>query len=199
MGSFVDRMRMLAIGLGAPGLFIVAFLDSSFLSLPEIADLLVIYMVTRHKNRLIAYVVATTAGSLLGCLVMYYVGKKGTDAVGRRRVSGPRMERTLKRLRKHGMMAVLVPSILPPPMPFKIFVLLAGAADISVGKFTAAVLVGRGFRYLALGLLAERYGDVAIEYVHAHAVGVSLAAVGVLVAGFGGYLWFIKARDAKRR
>lgn len=199
MGGFVDRMRALAIGLGAPGLFIVAFLDSSFLSLPEIADLLVVYMVARHKHRLAEYVLATTLGSLLGCLVMYYIGKKGTDAVGRGRMSGPRIERTLRQLRKHGMMAVLVPSILPPPMPFKIFVLLAGAADISVGKFAAAVVVGRGFRYLALGLLAERYGDVAIEYVHAHAVGVSLAAVGVLLAGFGGYLWFIKAREAKRR
>jgi len=199
MGGFFDRMRTLAIGLGAPGLFLVAFLDSSFLSLPEIADLLVIYMVTRHKGRLLEYVVATTMGSLLGCLVMYYIGKKGTDAVGRGRVSGPRMERTLKQLRKHGVMAVLVPSILPPPMPFKIFVLLAGAADISVGKFAAAVVVGRGFRYLALGLLAERYGDVAIEYVHAHTVGVSLAAVGILLAGFGAYLWFIKARTAKRR
>src|SRR5436190_2475322 len=174
MGSFVDRMRALAIALGAPGLFIVAFLDSSFLSLPEIADLLVIYMVTRHKARMIEYVVATTAGSLLGCLVMYYVGKKGTDAFGRRKLAGPRMERTLKRLQKHGMMAVLVPSILPPPMPFKIFVLMAGAAGISVGKFAAAVAIGRGFRYLALGLLAVRYGDVAIEYVHDHAVAVSL-------------------------
>jgi len=192
-------MRTIAIGLGAPGLFLVAFLDSSFLSLPEVADLLVIYMVTRHKAHMIAYVAATTAGSLLGCLVMYYVGKKGTDAVGRRRFSGPRMERTLKRLQKHGMMAVLVPSILPPPMPFKIFVLMAGAAGISVGKFAAAVAIGRGLRYLALGLLAERYGDVAIDYVHEHAVVVSLAAAGVLAVGFGGYLWFSRAKPAKRR
>jgi membrane protein YqaA with SNARE-associated domain len=199
MGSFVDRMRALAIGLGAPGLFLVAFLDSSFLSLPEVADLLVIYMVTRNKGRLFEYVLATTVGSLLGCLVMYYVGKKGTDALGRGKVSGPRMERALAQLQKYGVMAVLVPSILPPPMPFKIFVLLAGAAGISVGKFAAAIAIGRGFRYLALGLLAVRYGDVAIEYVNSHAVGVSLTIVGVLLVGFGAYLWFIKARGAKRR
>src|SRR5262249_28602628 len=162
---------------GAPGLFVIAFLDSSFLSLPEIADLLVVYLVTQHKARLFEYVIATTAGSLVGCLVMYYLGKKGTDAVGRSRMSGPRMERTLATLQKHGMMAVLVPSILPPPMPFKVFVLLAGAAGISVGKFASAVLIGRGLRYLALGLLAERYGDVAIEYVHRNAATVSLVAV----------------------
>lgn len=197
--GFVDRLRALAIGLGAPGLFVVAFLDSSFLSLPEIADLLVVYMVTRHKGRMLEYVIATTVGSLLGCLVMYYVGKKGTDAVGRKRMSGPRMEKTLATLQKHGMMAVLVPSILPPPMPFKIFVLLAGAAGISVAKFTSAVLIGRGFRYLALGLLAERYGDVAMDYMHRNAVTVSLAVAAVLIVGFGLYLWWGKAQATRNR
>src|SRR5437867_10203781 len=116
MDRFVDRIRALALVFGAPGLFVVAFLDSSFLSLPEIADLLVVYMVTRHKTRVFEYVIATTAGSLLGCLVMYYIGKKGTDAVGRRRISGARMQRTLATLQRHGMMAVLIPAILPPPM-----------------------------------------------------------------------------------
>jgi membrane protein YqaA with SNARE-associated domain len=199
MRRFVERLSALAIGLGAPGLFLIAFLDSSFLSLPEVADLLVVYMVTRHKARMLEYVIATTVGSLLGCLIMYYIGKKGTDAVGRNRMSGPRMERTLATLRKHGMLAVLVAAILPPPMPFKIFVLLAGAADISVTKFGAAILLGRGFRYLALGLLAERYGDAAIEYMHRNGVTVSLVAIGVLLAGFGVYLWVSKAKTAKNR
>ena len=197
--GFVDRLRALAIGLGAPGLFVVAFLDSSFLSLPEIADLLVVYMVTRHKARMLEYVIATTAGSLLGCLVMYYIGKKGTDVVGHGRMSGPRMEKTLATLQRHGMMAVLVASILPPPMPFKVFVLLAGAAGISVAKFTSAVLIGRGVRYLALGLLAERYGDVAIDYVHRNAATVSLVAAAVLVLGFGLYLWYGRARPGGGR
>src|ERR1051326_8072221 len=91
MGGFVDRLRVLAIGLGAPGLFIVAFVDSSFLSLPPVADLLVVYMVTRHKSQMIVYVLCATIGSLAGCLIMYFIGKKGTDAVGRNRMSGPRV------------------------------------------------------------------------------------------------------------
>ena len=174
MGVFFDRMRTLAIGLGAPGLFLVAFLDSSFLSLPEIADLLVIYMVTRHKGRLFEYVVATTMGSLLGCLVMYYIGKKGTDAVGRGRASGPRMERTLKQLRKHGVMAVLVPSILPPPMPFKIFILLAGVAGVPAPTFAIALVLGRGLRYGGEALLAMFYGDRVAEFIKANFATVSL-------------------------
>ena len=201
MGGFVDRLRVLAIGLGAPGLFIVAFLDSSFLSLPEIADLLVVYMVTRHKSEMIVYVLCTTIGSMAGCLIMYFIGKKGTDAVGSNRMSGPRMDRTLATLRRHGMMAVLVASILPPPMPFKVFVLLAGAAGISVAKFTSAVFIGRGFRYLLLGLLAVRYGDAALEYVKRNAVTVSLVAAVVLLAGFAAYLWWgrVKAGTANGR
>src|SRR5438552_3591512 len=199
MGGFVDRLRVLAIGLGAPGLFVVAFLDSSFLSLPEIADLLVVYMVTRHKSQMIVYVLCTTIGSLAGCLVMYFIGRKGTDALARGRFGGARAERTMATLRRHGMIAVLVASILPPPMPFKVFVLLAGAAGISVTKFASAVLLGRGFRYLALGLLAERYGDTAIDYMHRNAVTVSLVAVGALAAGFVVYLVWTTAQSAKTR
>ena len=191
--GFVDRLRVLAIGLGAPGLFIVAFLDSSFLSLPEVADLLVVYMVTRHKSEMIVYVLCTTIGSVAGCLIMYFIGRKGTDALARGR-AGARAEGTLATLRRHGMMAVLVASILPPPMPFKVFVLLSGAAGISVAKFTSAVFVGRGLRYLVLGLLAVRYGDAALEYVKRNAVTVSLVAVAALVCGFGAYLWWSRGR-----
>jgi membrane protein YqaA with SNARE-associated domain len=77
MGRFVQRIQMLAMALGAPGIFLVAFLDSSILSLPEIADLLVIWMVTYNRSRIVIYIVAATLGSLLGCLLLYGIGKKG--------------------------------------------------------------------------------------------------------------------------
>src|SRR5437764_1489716 len=126
MSGFADRLRALALALGAPGLFIIAFLDSSFLSLPEIADLLVVYMVTRHKARMLVYVVATLLGSMAGCLVMYFIGRKGGEALVRKRFASANIERTMASLRRHGVMAVLIPSLLPPPAPFKVFVLLAG-------------------------------------------------------------------------
>jgi uncharacterized membrane protein YdjX (TVP38/TMEM64 family) len=96
-------------------------------------------------------------------------------------------------------MTVLIPSILPPPAPFKIFVLLAGVAGIRPAQFTAAILIGRGARYLLLGLLAIRYGDRTIAYVEAHVVMVSLVTVGVLAVGFVVYLLLNNARDAKSR
>ena len=62
-------------------------------------------------------------------------------------------------------MAVLIPSLLPPPSPFKIFVLLAGVVGISVARFATAIAIGRGIRYVALGYLAVRYGSRAGAYL----------------------------------
>src|SRR5262245_28077752 len=177
MGRIVDRIRVAALALGAPGLFAIAFLDSSFLSLPEIADLMVIYMVTHHKARMIVYAISATLGSLSGCLVMYYLGRKGGDALVSKRFTTRNIERAKASLQRHGVMTVLIPSLLPPPAPFKVFVLLAGVAHIDIRKFVLAVALGRGARYLALGLLAVRYGDRALAYMHANSMKVSLIPV----------------------
>ena len=188
MGRFVNWIRLVALPLGAPGLMLVSFLDSSVLSLPEVADLLVIWMVTQHKGRLLLYVASATIGSVAGCLVLYYIGRKGGEALMRKRFHAASVDRTLAAFRRHGVMAVLIPSILPPPAPFKIFVLLAGVADISVARFTIALTIGRGARYLVEGLLALWYGDRALAYIHAHGIGASLVVVGLLVAGMAAYL-----------
>jgi membrane protein YqaA with SNARE-associated domain len=199
MGDFAARLRALALTLGAPGLFIIAFLDSSFLSLPEIADLLVVYMVTRHKSRMLVYVVATLLGSMAGCLVMYFIGRKGGEALVRKRFATANIERTMASLRRHGLMAVLIPSLLPPPAPFKIFVLLAGVAGINVRQFVAAIAIGRGGRYLLLGVLAVEYGDRAMAYMREHALEASVIAAGLLLVVFVAYLWFTRAQGQKDR
>jgi membrane protein YqaA with SNARE-associated domain len=196
MGSFADRIRALALVLGAPGLFLVAFLDSSFLSLPEIADLLVVYMVTKRPALVLWYALAATGGSLAGCLVMYYLGRKGGEALVRKRFGGGSVDRAMGSIRRFGLLAVLVPAILPPPAPFKVFVLLAGAAGITPGRFTTAVIIGRGARYLAMGFLAVKYGEAALTYMREHSGAVALGTVGVLAAGAGAYvLWALFRRQ----
>jgi membrane protein YqaA with SNARE-associated domain len=187
MGRFIHSIQALALAWGAPGILLVAFLDSSILSLPEIADLLVIWMVTMHPARFALYVTSATLGSLLGCLALYYIGKGG-ETLFRKRISTHRYESTLNAFRRHGVMAVLVPSLLPPPAPFKPFVLLAGVAEISVAKFTTAILIGRGARYFLEGLLALWYGERAMAYIRAHGVEVAIAAIVVLGLGFVIYL-----------
>jgi membrane protein YqaA with SNARE-associated domain len=199
MGRIVRRLRALALALGAPGLFLVAFIDSSFLSLPEAVDLLVLGMVVRQKSMLLLYVASATLGSLAGCLVLYYLGRKGGEALARKHFATAKVDRAMAAIRRHGTMAVLVPSILPPPMPLKIFLLLAGGAGISATRFSMAILIGRTIRYLALGLLAVEYGDHAVAYLMEHGTEVSLVVVGVLSAGFAGYLVWTKARTASRR
>ena len=197
MGRILDRVQVLALALGAPGLFLVALLDSSVLSLPEIADLLVIWMVVQHKERLVLYALSATAGSLGGCLMLYYIGRKGGDALVRKRFRSAAVDRALASFQRFGVVTVLIPSILPPPAPFKIFVLLAGAARIRVGQFAVAIAIGRAARYFTEGLLALWYGDRAMAFVHEHATTVSLSLAGLLAVALAGYILWGKTRGTK--
>jgi membrane protein YqaA with SNARE-associated domain len=199
MGRFGEWVRGVALGLGAPGLYLVAFLDSSFLSLPEITDLLVVWMVTRNEQLMGLYVVAATLGSITGCLLMYYIGRKGGEPLLRKRFAPERVDRALAAFDRFGVLVVLIPSILPPPAPFKIFVLLSGVAGIGLIKFVVAIAIGRGARYLTLGILAIKYGEAAMTYVRENGVVVALVVVGLLVAGLVGYLLWSKAQRAKHR
>jgi membrane protein DedA with SNARE-associated domain len=112
----------------------------------------------------------------------------------RKRFSGKRVERGMALYQRHGLLAVVVPSLLPPPTPFKLFVLLAGAAKVSPWKFGMAVVIGRGIRYFGQGYLAVLYGEAAIELVREHsvAVGISLAAAALAIGA--GYYYYAKRR-----
>ena len=137
---------------------------------------------------------ATVAGSVAGCLVMHAIGRKGGDALVRKRFAGARVERAMASLQRHGVMAVLIPSLLPPPAPFKLFVLLAGVVGISAGRFAFAIAIGRSLRYFALGFLAVKYGARATTYMREHGTTVSLIVVGVLAAAFVVVVLWRKAR-----
>jgi membrane protein YqaA with SNARE-associated domain len=199
MGRIVGRIRALAMALGAPGLFLVAFLDSTFLPLPGATDVMLIVMVTRHKEFVVWYILAAIVGSIAGCLVMHAIGKRGGEALVRKRFTGEKSERAMASLQRHGVMAVLIPSLLPPPAPFKIFVLLAGVVGISATRFAAAIAIGRGVRYVTLGLLAVKYGSRATAFVGEHGTAAALAVVGVLATGLAASLVWTKVRGRKNR
>jgi membrane protein YqaA with SNARE-associated domain len=180
-------------------LFIVAVLDSSVLSLPEINDILVVFMVTRHTTRLVLYAGAATLGSIVGSLALYAIGRKGGEAVLRRRFSVQRSDRAMAFIQKYGVMAIIIPSLLPPPMPFKMFVLLSGVARIPMPRFVGAVAIGRGTRYFGEGLLALRYGDQTMTFLHDHSRTVALVLGAGLAVGLAVYVLAGKARAAKGR
>ena len=196
MARIVSWVQAFALSVGGPGLFLIAFLDSSFLSLPEINDILVIVMVIENKPLMPYYALMATTGSVAGCLLLYAIGRRGGEALLRRRFGGPRLERAMELSRKYGVLAVAVPAILPPPAPFKVFILLAGVAKVPLLSFSLAVAFGRGFRYFGEGWLAVQYGEAAIELLEQNGrlVAFVLAAV-VLVAGGVYLLWYTRRRS----
>jgi membrane protein YqaA with SNARE-associated domain len=179
-----------AISIGGVGLFVIGFLDSSFLSFPEINDFLVIVMVTHHPHMMLYYATMATLGSIAGCLTLYFVARKGGEGLVQKRFKGGTIEWGTNLMRKYGAMALLVPALLPPPAPFKIFVLLAGVAAVPVRTFIIAIAVGRGVRYFGEGILAVLWGERAMQYMNENGrtVGVWFGGL-VVLAGAGYYLW----------
>ncbi|MDA1093405.1 MAG: VTT domain-containing protein [Acidobacteria bacterium] len=179
MSRLVTWIEAFAASLGGPGLFVVAFLDSSFISLPEINDVLVVMMVARDETLMPYYAAMATSGSVCGCLVLYAIGRRGGEVLLRKRFGGPRLDRAMHWFRRLGVLAVLIPALLPPPAPFKVFVLLSGVTRMPLALFGGAVAVGRGVRYFGEGALAVRYGDEAISLLETHGASVSLVVAGV--------------------
>jgi membrane protein YqaA with SNARE-associated domain len=191
--AFLDAVQEWAESVGGLGLFVIAALDSSFLSFPQVNDLLIIYLSTRTPALMPYYAAVTTAGSLVGCFVLYGFAWRGGEVFLRKRFSGKRVERGLALYQRHGLLAVVVPSLLPPPTPFKLFVLLAGAARVSPWRFGLAIAIGRGIRYFGQGYLAVLYGERATQLVQEHgaAVGVGLA---VLALVLGALYFYVASR-----
>ncbi len=182
MKTVLAWIKAFAAAIGGPGLFIIAFLDSSFLSFPQVNDLLVVSMVVQHPYWMPYYAAMATAGSVAGCLAIYYVARKGGDALVRRRFKGGLLERAHGLVERYGVLTLLVPAILPPPAPFKVFVLLAGASRMRVVPFVAAIAAGRGIRYFGIGLLTVWYGQRAMTFLEENGRITALAIAGAIVA-----------------
>lgn len=184
MSGVIASIQEWAAELGGVGLFIIALLDSSFLSFPQVNDLLVIVLSTKFPERMPYYAGMTTVGSLIGCFLLYGVARRGGEVFLRKRLKGRYIDRAIALYQRHGLLAVVVPALLPPPVPFKVFVVLAGAAAVSPVRFGIAVTIGRGIRYFSQGYLAVLYGEQAAEFMKAHGftIGIGLAVTAILIA-----------------
>jgi membrane protein YqaA with SNARE-associated domain len=194
MHRLVERIQGFALALGLPGVFLIAFLDSSFLSFPEVVDLVIVVAVTAEKERIIFYPLLATLGSTAGCFALYLVGAKGGEAFLRRRMHERHVDRALAVVQRHGLLTIIVPSLLPPPFPFKPFVLAAGVAGIRPIDFVLAVALGRGMRYYGEGLLAFFYGERATQFITKNAGPVSIGLAAVILAGGIAWIWIQKRR-----
>jgi membrane protein YqaA with SNARE-associated domain len=187
--------------LGAPGMFVVAFLDSSFVSIPEVNDIVIITASARHPGRAWLYVLTTTLGSVAGCLVLWALGRRGGEAFLVKRFGRARVDRTREVFRRWDVLALALPAVLPPPMPFKIFVLSAGVFDFPWRRFAITLFVARGLRYTAWAIGGVLYGDEALAALQrsdawfARNLPMVLAAAAVVVAA-GVAVWLIRKRRA---
>ena len=195
MQSLIKWVYGVALSLGGPGLFVVAFLDSSFISLPQINDLLVVLMVVRNKPLMPYYALMATAGSVAGCYVLYLIAERGGEAFLAKRVKRGHVERALALYRRRGVLALMVPAMLPPPAPFKLFVLLAGVAEVRPLPFVASIAIARGLRYLVIGALAVWYGDFALDMVREHGREAALWVVVLIVAA--AIAWWLLRRSSR--
>ena len=163
----------------------LAMCDSSFVSLPEVNDVLLMTFTINDPAGMVKYTLLTILGSVIGCALLYSVGRKGGETFLRRSFADEKLATIQRWYQRHGVLAVIVPSLLPPPTPFKIFVLSAGTFGISWPKFLTAVVIGRGIRYFSEGILALLYGSAAIQFVHDNygKIGFGLAVLIVATAG----------------
>ncbi len=176
--------------LGIWGVFLSGFLDSAFIGLP--IDVVVATYVYTDRTRMILYIVMASAGSSLGSLVMYWIGYKGGNALLRKRMSPERLQRIEAAFAKRQFLALMIPAMLPPPTPFKLFELAAAAFEMPVGKFLLSIFTGRCIRFLVISLLTLYFGPQFVHWSGAlfHHHFKWIAAVVVL----GGVVWYLLAR-----
>jgi membrane protein YqaA with SNARE-associated domain len=171
------------VTFGAAGLFGVALLDSALVPLPGGPDAVMLLLSTQSPQRMPLYALAATAGSVIGCLILYYLSRRA----GRRALDKfpPEKQARVKRwVDRYDVLSVLVASVLPPPFPFKLFVITAGVFRLSVLRFAAAVAAGRAFRFFLEGYFAVRYGDRAKDLLAEHYPTVGVTVAVLIVAAF---------------
>ncbi len=165
---------------GGWGLFAISFLDSSFLSFPLINDLLLIHLASQRPGKALIYALQCAAGSVLGAAIVYAVARGGGDLLWRKR-SPHKVSRVRQWLERNDFVAVAVASLLPPPVPFKLFAISAGVLRVSFLRFTLALAVGRGLRFAAGAYMGVRYGVRAETYLKENMGWASLGTVAFIV------------------
>jgi membrane protein YqaA with SNARE-associated domain len=176
LNTWKQKIVGFAGALGAPGLFLISFLDSSVLTFPVINDLLLIELSIEHPARMPLYALMAATGSVLGCVLLYFIARKGGEAFFHRK-AGERGAAIRDWVEENGFVGMLVAALLPPPTPFKFFVFAAGVFEVPLWSFTSAVALARAIRYFGIGYLAIRYGNDALPYLKGHKLQVTVVVV----------------------
>ncbi|MFZ0279262.1 MAG: VTT domain-containing protein [Candidatus Sulfotelmatobacter sp.] len=181
--------------LGIWGVFAIAFADSALLGMP--VDAIVAFYVYKDHRQLLFYVVMASLGSALGSIPLYVIGYLGGEKVLRKRISEERFQQIHRSFERHEFWALMFPGMLPPPMPFKIFVLGAAVFEMRFRDFMAAIFAGRFVRFLVLSLLTLWFGPQIVGLVGALFRRHFYWVLAVVV--LGGVIWLLRWRSKKAR
>jgi membrane protein YqaA with SNARE-associated domain len=179
----LNHITQYLVAFGPFGLFGIALLDSALIPLPGGPDAVMILLSTARPAWMPFYALAGTLGSVVGCVILYYISMKaGNRALNR--FSPEKRARVKELIDKYDVLSVLVASVLPPPFPFKLFVVSAGVFRLSLMRFAVAIGIGRAFRFLLEGYLAVRFGDHAGEMLKQYYPTIGLAVAFAVILGF---------------
>lgn len=182
-GHIVPWLKTTLPALGGVGIFCSSFIDSSFVPLPLVTDLLVMELSSLHPLRMSWYVAMAALGSLGGCVVIYWLAWKGGEAF-HPKTQGHSRQRIQRFVEQHPVACVFLPAVAPFPVPFKPFVIAQGMFQVPFVTFLLGTLAGRSVRFFIEGYLGVRYGEAAKEFV-LHQKWYSLAvAAGLILAYF---------------
>jgi membrane protein YqaA with SNARE-associated domain len=172
-------------------LFAIALLDSAFVPLPGGPDTAMIILSAASPAWMPLYALSATVGSTVGCAMLYLIARRAGVSI-LRRVSPERRDRIENLLGRYDMLAVMVPAIMPPPFPFKPFVLCAGVFKLKLPRFVIAIFIGRAVRFLIEGWLAVKFGEEAEAIISRHGIKVLIAVAVIVIAALA--LKFYRSR-----
>jgi membrane protein YqaA with SNARE-associated domain len=180
--------------LGAWGVFAIAAIDSALVGMP--LDPVVAGYVYATPSRFLLYALMASGGSAVGSAVLYVIGYKGGEVLLERRMPKAKFEKMRSSFDRHEFWALMLPSMVPPPFPFKIFVLAAAAFEMNFWHFMGAIFAGRFVRFIILALLVIKFGPEVVGFVgklaSQHLAAILLAVAAVLA------LWLV-VRQTRRR
>src|SRR6185295_11803921 len=193
LGHFIVTVPIYIAG---PAMVLIGALDSSLLSLPEVNDYLVVARCYTHPRTVFFFPLFAAGGSVLGCWLLYTILQRGGIALLLRRFKAERVERVERAYAQFGILALAVPALLPPPLPFKIFVATAGALQFPKRKFLLTILIARSIRYYTEGVLAVFYGERVLRFIRDNGLIIVTCVGGLFLLALAVYLISNKGRAA---
>jgi len=195
--SISEQVKVLPAYFAAPIMIFVGVLDSSLLSLPEVNDYITAYRVAHNPSEVYYFPLFPAIGSVIGCLILYRIAQRGEQFVTKR-FHPKHLDRVKEIYRKWGIFALVIPALLPPPMPFKIFVAAAGALNYPAGRFAAVIMIARTVRYYFWGWVAFFFRNEVLQilgWLESHLIEIIGVIIAFLILSFVGRLVFARLRS----